>query len=201
MAGEIFGIAYGVDRGLSLYYIAEGPAGQPLNVVDSVWGPTPVGPTLRPKHDFTGQAAVDAYVAARGAALSGGRWTFMALQLRPHFTVQPSNTVSGQVISPAVQVTLKDSLGNVATHELGLLAVRAIGPEGQVLLSGTKAVQAVNGVATFSDLSINVVDSGYFLNVRSPLFSGLPVGAMEPWVHPNPWVSDEFSAAFNITAS
>ncbi|HKE91933.1 MAG TPA: hypothetical protein VKB45_16485 [Gemmatimonadales bacterium] len=88
------------------------------------------------------------------------------------FTVQPGTTTAGAQITPAVQVTAKDVLGNVATGFTGSVTV-AIGtnPAGGTL-AGTKSVTAVAGVATFSDLSINRNGTGYTLTAKA---TGLPM--------------------------
>ncbi|HEY6225048.1 MAG TPA: hypothetical protein VIW26_14780, partial [Gemmatimonadales bacterium] len=87
------------------------------------------------------------------------------------FTVQPTTTVAGSAITPAVQVTARDALGNTAVNFTGVVTV-AIGtnPAGGNL-SGTKAITAVAGVANFSDLSINRNGTGYTLTAKT---SGLP---------------------------
>lgn len=88
------------------------------------------------------------------------------------FTVQPRNTLAGVAITPAVQVTATDASGGIATGFTGLVTV-AIGtnPAGGAL-SGTTSVAAVNGVATFADLSINNVGTGYTLTVTANGFTG-----------------------------
>src|SRR5207302_1975381 len=79
------------------------------------------------------------------------------------FTVQPSAASAGATITPAVQVTARDSLGNTATRFTGTVTV-AIGTNpGGGALAGTKVVAAVAGVATFSGLSIDKVGTGYTL--------------------------------------
>ncbi len=82
------------------------------------------------------------------------------------FTVPPSNTPARATIQPPVQVTAYDAFGNQATNFTGSVLV-AIGHNGGVLvpgtLSGNGAVPAVNGVATFSNLSIDIVGNGYTL--------------------------------------
>ena len=95
--------------------------------------------------------------------------------VRIAFTVQPSTTKANSTITPAVQVTAFDAQGNRATSFNGLVTI-AIGRNGGGLLtpgrlSGTKTVRAVNGVATFSDLSI---DRGgdYTLRVTSSGLTG-----------------------------
>jgi hypothetical protein len=77
------------------------------------------------------------------------------------FTVQPVDSKAGQAIS--VEVAIQDALGNIYTAYTGNMAV-AIGnnPAGG-RLSGSTTVAAVAGVATFSDLSIDVAGTGYTL--------------------------------------
>jgi len=86
------------------------------------------------------------------------------------FTVQPSNTQVGAIITPPVQVTATDAFGNIATDFAGDVTI-AIGTDGSLFqnanLHGTLVVAAVNGVATFSDLSIDQVGGGYKLVVSA----------------------------------
>ena len=81
------------------------------------------------------------------------------------FTVPPSNTRAGATIPP-VQVTAYDAVGNQATNFVGSLLV-TIGRNGGLLFKGTLSgggpVAAVNGIATFSNLSIDVAGNGYTL--------------------------------------
>jgi hypothetical protein len=78
--------------------------------------------------------------------------------VRLAFTGQPSNTRVNSTISPPVQVTAYDAQGSRATGFNGPVTI-AIGLNGGGLLpgtlSGTRTVNAVNGVATFSNLSID----------------------------------------------
>src|SRR5439155_1721771 len=79
------------------------------------------------------------------------------------FTVQPTTTVAGATITPAVQVTAQDAHGNTATAFSGSVTV-AIGMNpGGGALSGTSSVAAAGGIATFSGLSINKTGTGYTL--------------------------------------
>ncbi|HEX2638324.1 MAG TPA: metallophosphoesterase [Gemmatimonadales bacterium] len=98
------------------------------------------------------------------------------------FAVQPSHTVAGAAITPAVQAEIRDQFGaRLTTASNSITLAIGTNPSGGTL-SGTTTVAAVNGVATFSGLSIDQVGSGYTLTATS---SGL-TGAT--------------SAAFNITA-
>jgi len=97
------------------------------------------------------------------------------------------NTAAGASISPAVTVQVKDSNGipvpsSTASVTLGVTpGTPASGGPGT--LSGTLTQSAVNGVATFSGLSINRDGTGYTLTATS---SGLTSGT---------------SPTFNITSS
>lgn len=105
-----------------------------------------------------------------------GTWLATALTLNPAathlvFTVQPGNTPPFMTFTPAVQVTVVDDQGNPLTGFTGSASI-TIGHNGGVLLpgtlSGTKTVPVANGVARFSDLSIDQVGNGYTLVVSAP---------------------------------
>jgi len=74
-----------------------------------------------------------------------------------------------------VQVTVLDALGNRAATFSGPVTI-AIGHNGGLImpgtLSGTKTVTAANGVATFSDLSIDQPGNGYTLVVSAAGLTG-----------------------------
>ena len=113
-------------------------------------------------------------------------WLAAAVALNPAathvaFTVQPSTTLPLMTITPAVQVTVQDDLGNTVSGFTGSVTI-AIGRNGGLVLpgtlSGTKTVQVVNGVATFSDLSIDQAGNGYTLVATAP---GLTSGESTPF--------------------
>src|SRR6185295_3799165 len=79
------------------------------------------------------------------------------------FTVQPTNAVAGVAISPPVQVTVRDAFDNTVTTSPASITV-AIGTNpGGGTLSGTATVSASAGIATFANLSIDKVGTGYTL--------------------------------------
>src|SRR5207249_4828696 len=98
------------------------------------------------------------------------------------FTVQPSNATAAAAITPAVQVTAQDALGNTDPSFSGSVTVALGSNPGGGALAGTTTVAAASGVATFANLSINRVGTGYTLTAA---VTGLTTGT---------------SAAFNITA-
>ena len=94
------------------------------------------------------------------------------------FSVQPSNAAAGASITPAVTVTIEDASGNTVTTATNTVTI-AIGTNpASGTLGGTLAVAAVNGVATFSNLSINKVGTGYTLTANA---TGLLTAASTPF--------------------
>jgi len=101
-------------------------------------------------------------------------WLTSVIALNPPlhlaFTVQPSRTLPLLAIQPAVEVTVLDAEGKPVTSFNGPVTI-AIGRNGGTLipgtLSGSTTVNAVNGVATFSNLSIDQPGSGYTLVVNA----------------------------------
>src|SRR5207248_165977 len=119
-------------------------------------------------------------------ATGAGSTTSTAFNITPAtatalvFSVQPTNTVAGAAITPAVEVTAQDGNGNTATGFTGNITV-AIGTNpSSGALTGTLTHAAVSGVATFSGLSIDKAGTGYTLTATG--------------------AGSTTSAAFNITA-
>lgn len=92
------------------------------------------------------------------------------------FTTQPTPTTAGQAISPAVVVTAQDATNATLSGFTGavtLTITAGTGTLGASLSGGTSVtVNAVNGVATFSNLSINRKGSGYKLSATAPALAG-----------------------------
>jgi hypothetical protein len=81
------------------------------------------------------------------------------------FTQQPTTTTAGQTIS-AVEVQIQDANGNPTASTASVGIAIANNPGGGTL-SGTTPAAAVNGTATFSNLSIDKAGVGYTLQVTS----------------------------------
>lgn len=81
------------------------------------------------------------------------------------FTQQPTDTTANSTITPAVTVALVDLLDSdaVITDFDGDVEIELTGGPGTGILSGTLTVAAVAGVATFSDLSVDIAGTGYSL--------------------------------------
>jgi hypothetical protein len=83
------------------------------------------------------------------------------------FAVQPSNATAGNIITPAIQVIVRDSLGNPDTSFTAAITITiGVNPSGGTL-SGTASVAPVNGIAQFGDLTIDKAGTGYVLRASA----------------------------------
>jgi uncharacterized repeat protein (TIGR03806 family) len=124
------------------------------------------------------------YVSRGGNAVWRVTWTGSTGPTPTALAVvqQPSTVNAGATITPAVQVAVRDAAGNTVTSSSATVTLALGANPGGATLSGTLAVAAVNGVATFSNLSLNNAGAGYTLVATS---SGL---------------TSATSAAFNVQA-
>ncbi|HLL52693.1 MAG TPA: hemagglutinin, partial [Myxococcaceae bacterium] len=95
------------------------------------------------------------------------------------FTAQPSNTTAGAFISPAVQVAVRDAFGNLVTTATDTITLSLGANPGGGTLSGSVTVNAVNGVATFSNLSLDKAGTGYTLVAASGSLAGATSAAFD----------------------
>lgn len=91
------------------------------------------------------------------------------------FTQQPTDSSAGEVISPAVVVTAKNSTGGVAVRWNGIVTLTLQGPG---TLYGTVSKNFVAGVASFSDLAVDPAGT-YQLVATS---GKIPSGTSNPFV-------------------
>ena len=132
--------------------------------------------------DFALQAAigsVDPQWTWYFADTPSSTWLSTTLALNPPlhlvFSEQPGTALPLAPMLPGIQVTIRDAQGNRVSSYRGRVTV-AIGRNGGALmpgtLYGTKTVNAVNGIATFADLSIDQPGSGYTLVVSGTDITG-----------------------------
>ncbi|MGQ0508588.1 MAG: kelch repeat-containing protein [Myxococcaceae bacterium] len=93
------------------------------------------------------------------------------------FSVPPSNTNAGAAVAPAVQVSIQDAQGNVVSSSAVISLSLASNPVG-AMLGGTVSLAAVNGVATFSNLSLDKSGTGFTLSAAS---AGLTASTSPPF--------------------
>src|SRR5579871_6118266 len=84
------------------------------------------------------------------------------------FAQQPTNASVASFISPAVTIQVFDSFNNVVSWDRTDTVTMSLGNNaGGGTLNGTISVLVNNGIATFSDLSINKAGNGYTLVASS----------------------------------
>ena len=116
-------------------------------------------------------------------AVGCGDSTAPAVPTQLAFSVQPTSITGGQAISPAVQVEVRDAAGTRVAGDRTAITV-AIGTNlGGAALAGTKTANAVDGIASFSGLSLDKAGTGYTLVASGGSLTGAT------------------SAAFNVAAS
>jgi hypothetical protein len=110
------------------------------------------------------------------------------------FSVQPSNTVAGVAIAPAVQVSLVDAYGNVETGDSTDSVTLALAAGSDPSFTGAAATLS-NGVATFSALTLTKAASGYALGATTTAgaftassnpFAVLPAAVVSLAFNPDP---------------
>src|SRR5207247_2293523 len=118
--------------------------------------------------DKTGTSyALTATAAGLNPATSSGFNITPGAATQLVFGTQPSTTVANRQITPAVKVRAEERRGDVASEFTGAVAIALGNNPGGSTLSGTTTVAAVNGVATFVDLSLNKTGTGYWLTATA----------------------------------
>ena len=99
------------------------------------------------------------------------------------FAVQPTTVIAGTSDHPAIVVDITDQNGNIVTTDQSLVSLAIFtGPSGGAL-TGTDTVQAVNGVAMFNNVVLDIVgvyvltanDSGH-VQATADSFAVSPAG-------------------------
>lgn len=98
------------------------------------------------------------------------------------FVVQPAASMVGQVLAPPVQVAVQDAAGITVPTALDPVSLALGSNPGATALLGTLSVVPVNGVATFSDLHLDVPGNGYTLVASA---AGLPDASSNPFLVTN----------------
>jgi hypothetical protein len=161
--------------------------GSPINARENFWG-NATGPTHATNPGGTGNSISNNVTYRPWCTTPAPSCLPRAgAPTRLRFTTSPGNTPAGAAFAAQPVVQAEDDIGNVDTTFSGpiTLAIKSGTGTAGATLGGTLTVNAVNGVATFSGLSINRVGQNYQLIATSGALNSTPT-------------SD--SAAFNITA-
>ena len=119
--------------------------------------------------NIPGSYTLDASDGSLTGATSDG---FVVAEPQLAFTQQPTDTQVGMTISPPITVAVEDPNGNViAADDSTIMLNIASGPAGATL-GGTVSATAVNGVATFSGLSLDKAGTYKFVASGTAVDSG-----------------------------
>ncbi|MEI7556785.1 choice-of-anchor Q domain-containing protein [Candidatus Chlorohelix sp.] len=114
-----------------------------------------------------------------GGGVSSSTFNVAAGATKLAFTVQPITALAGAAFAQNPIVTVQDANGNTATFFSGSVTLTLSGGASGAVLGGTKTVKAVNGVATFTDLSVNLAGTGYILTAAATGLTGDSSSAFE----------------------
>jgi Ice-binding-like/Bacterial Ig-like domain len=96
------------------------------------------------------------------------------------FTTNPTNSVAGIAIAPAVQVTVESADGRaVATSGISITLAIGNNPGNGTLAGTITVITDATGIATFDDLSINTAGVGYTLAATSDALSSAVSAAFD----------------------
>ena len=95
------------------------------------------------------------------------------------FGQQPSSTTPGTAFSPTITVNVEDPSGATVTTSSATVSITIANNPSGGTLSGMQTVNAVNGVATFSNLNIDKAGTGYTLTTSSAGLTGATSGSFD----------------------
>lgn len=126
----------------------------------------PHGSTFIVAQLITGQADTAVVIVTAPVTTPPGIATRLA------FTAQPANAIAGATIAPAITVSAEDAFGSVVSSFTGEVTISiGTGPAGSSL-AGRATVNAVGGVATFSNVTLNKAGAGYRLRANAGGLTG-----------------------------
>jgi hypothetical protein len=145
------------SQGSSIYYTTDGSA------------PTSSSMLYQQPFSVSVSSTVQAIAVLNGSQ-SAVAVSALTITLAPQasmlaFLQQPTSVPVGTTIGPPVTVAVEDSHGNPVTAAPNPVTLALVGGSG---LTGTLTLVPVNGVATFSNLSIATAGTGYTLVATSP---------------------------------
>lgn len=89
------------------------------------------------------------------------------------FGAAPTAAEAGRVVGPTIRVTVRDATGATVSTSNAPVTLDLVGGSAGAVLGGTVVRAAVNGVATFDDVTVNRAGASYALRASSP---GLATG-------------------------
>ncbi len=102
------------------------------------------------------------------------------------FLTQPTNNLVDTAIQPAVQVELRDAFGNRASSSNAAVTLQIDANPGGATLANGGPIAAVNGIATFPDVSFDQPGLGYTLRALSGGLTSAPSASFNIFEPPAP---------------
>jgi uncharacterized repeat protein (TIGR03803 family) len=131
----------------------------------------------------SGSRTITASSSGLTAGISSAITVSPSVATKLGFITQPVNTASGQSVG-TVTVGIEDTYGNLVTTDNSTVTMSVT--DGSTL-SGTTSVQAVNGVATFTGLSINALGTHTLHAVdgsfTAAISGGFTIAALAPYMN------------------
>ena len=122
----------------------------------------------------TGVGGGSATITAVGKGMPGS--VSLAVNALPAsklgFSIQPADAIAGDAISPAIQVEVQDANGVRISDSRDPVTITFATNAGGGTLRGTRQVNAINGIASFTGLWIDKSASGYTLSATSGSLTG-----------------------------
>ncbi len=84
------------------------------------------------------------------------------------FGPAPTANEAGRTLGPSIQVTVRDAGGATVTSSSAPVTLSLVGGSAGAVLGGTFVRAAVNGVATFDDITVDRAGASYTLQASSP---------------------------------
>jgi len=151
---------------------------------------TPLGPEGEPLTDRTVQwssendliVSVDQSGEVTGSAPGGpiavhaivaGKFGTAQITVTPRpasrlgFQVQPTDGTAGEPLAPPVKVAILNAIGGVVTTSTATVTLSLTGNPSGATLGGTPSVDAIDGVATFPDLTLDKAADEYLLTAAA----------------------------------
>jgi hypothetical protein len=167
VAKVIAGDGLGVE-GVVVTFTA--PAGASVATAQVVTDPAGLAQTLVTLGSSSGPVLFQVSAPGLGTVSCSQSAFGTATQLA--FVTQPTNTTAGSAITPAVVVAARDAQGILVPTFTGNITIALGNNPGSAILSGATTVAAVSGLATFSNLSLDNVGTGYTLLASAASLTG-----------------------------
>ena len=124
-------------------------------------------------YPFTVHAVRGANCQGNGNVDVSGNLVVFGAATKLVYGQQPSNTPGGGIITPPATVRVLDANNNLVANSGASIQIALQNNPGSGTLAGSLTLAAIGGIATFSDLSIDKIGTGYTLRATSGALTGV----------------------------